>query len=180
IGLGSSTISHQWRAIASLTAWGARRGAVSLPMSARCSSVITGMGTPADGVERTDVRYCGLILGCGSGVGKGDGNARRGDLLRGHRAVYDHHVAGHVRRGVRAQPQDGRRDLLRLAQTPDRHGRVALGASGGETGHQRSLDEPRTYRVDSNARPHVVEGRYLREAGDAVLAGGVGRVPPDA
>ena len=44
--LASSTISHQKRAIASLTGYGASRLALSWPMSARWRSLITGNVPP--------------------------------------------------------------------------------------------------------------------------------------
>src|SRR5437588_7007015 len=88
--------------------------------------------------------------------------------------------AGHVR----AQPNDGRGDLLGLAHPPDRLLRdyplASLGRAPAEAVHHRSLDDPGAHGVHADVRLRVVEGRRLREADDAEFRGAVRGLTCDA
>ncbi len=99
-------------------------------------------------------------------------------------AVDDHGVADHEGGRVRAQPDDGRGDLLGLAHPPDRllrdHLRAPFGRAPGEAIHHRRVDVAGADGVDADVLRGVVEGRRLGEADHAVLRGGVRGAALDA
>ena len=99
-------------------------------------------------------------------------------------AVDDHGVADHEGGRVRAQPDDGRGDLLGLAHPPDRllrdHLRPPLGRAPGEAAHHRRVDVPGADGVDAEVLRGVVEGGRLGQADHAVLGGGVRGAALDA
>jgi hypothetical protein len=93
-------------------------------------------------------------------------------------AAVDHHgVADHESSRVRAQPDDGRGNLLGLAHPPDRlfrnHLRAPFGCAPGEATHHRGIDVAGADDVDPDVLRCVVESRRLRQANHTVLRGGV-------
>src|SRR4051794_3660560 len=94
-------------------------------------------------------------------------------------AVDDHGVPDNEAGPGRAEPHDGRGDLLRTTHPPDRllrnHLRAALGGAPGKPVHHRRVDVPRADGVDAEVLGGVVEGGGLGQADHAVLGGGVRR-----
>src|SRR5687767_9478647 len=100
-------------------------------------------------------------------------------------AAIDHHgMADHESGRVRAQPDDGRGDLLGLAHPPDRllgdYPRAPFGRAAGEAIHHRGVDIAGTDDVDADVLRGVVERRRSGEANQAMLRGGVRGAAPDA
>jgi len=119
----------------------------------------------------------------GAAPGFGVRHYRRTSLHR--LAAVDHHgVADHEGGRVRAQPDDGRCDLLGLAHPLDRllrdHLRAPFGRAAGEAFHHRRLDVAGADGVDADVLRGVIEGRRLGEAKHAVLRGGVRGAALDA
>src|SRR3954463_7147403 len=83
-------------------------------------------------------------------------------------AVDDHGVPDDEAGPGRAEPHDGRGDLLRTTHPPDRllrdHLRSALGRAPGEAPHHRRVDVPGADGVDAEVLGGVVEGGGLRQA----------------
>src|SRR5688572_4023790 len=77
-------------------------------------------------------------------------------------AAIDHHGVPDNESGrVRAQPDDGRADLLWLSHAPDRllrdHRLSSLGGSAAEAIHHRRVDDSRAHGVDTNFRRGIVK-----------------------
>src|SRR6059058_3740315 len=95
---------------------------------------------------------------------------RRAWLPSLHRlaAVDDHGMPDDEGGRIRAQPDDGRGDLLGLAHSADRllrdHLRASFGRAPGEAAHHRRVDVARADGVDTDVLRGVVEGRRPGEA----------------
>src|SRR5918993_3634861 len=98
-------------------------------------------------------------------------------------AVDNHGVPDDEGRRVRAQPNDGRGDLLGLAHPPDRllrdHPRPPLGGASAEAVHHRGLDDPGTHRVHAEVRRGIIERGRFREADHAELRRRIGGLSSD-
>src|SRR3954466_13297877 len=99
-------------------------------------------------------------------------------------AIDDHGVPDDEAGPGRAEPHDGRGDLLCTTHPADRllrdYLRAALGRAPGEAAHHRRVDVPGADGVDPDVLGRVVEGGGLGQADHTVLRGGVRGAPLDA
>jgi len=112
--------------------------------------------------------------------------------LRGWRRTSLHRLAAIDDQGVpddeggriRAQPDDGRSDLLGLPHPANRLLRdyplASLGGAPAEAVHHRGFDDPGAHGVDAEVRRRIVEGRRLGKADDAEFRGAVRGLTGDA
>ena len=112
--------------------------------------------------------------------------------LRGWRRTSLHRLAAIDDQGVpddeggriRAQPDDGRSDLLGLPHPANRLLRnyplASLGGAPAEAVHHWGFDDPGTHGVDAEVRRRIVEGRRLGKADDAEFRGAVRGLTGDA
>src|SRR5213078_759880 len=89
-------------------------------------------------------------------------SARHKALLHRLASVDDQGVPDDEGGRIRAEPDDGRGDLLGLAHPADRllrdYLRAPLGRAAGEAPHHRGVDVPGADGVDAEVLPGVVEG----------------------